>query len=193
MFLHSKRFDHWKTIKKLPHLTFFFLSKLSFYWPADLAKRVPEESYVKEYETFLKIKKREFFRPFAPIVRLEDVSKYFNWAGESRSMSYSCTVKSKYKVQLHSVIHADKTSRVQTITREQNRFLYDLLSEMDKQNIVPVLINTSFNVQGKPILNSYKDAFHMLEQTALDHLIVINEYTKKDGALFSSRLRGVDF
>ena len=73
-----------------------------------------------------KIKKREFFRPFAPIVRLEDVSKYFNWAGESRSMSYSCTVKSKYKVQLHSVIHADKTSRVQTITREQNRFLYDL-------------------------------------------------------------------
>jgi len=99
-------------------------------------------------------------------------------------MSYSCTVKSKYKVQLHSVIHADKTSRVQTITREQNRFLYDLLSEMDKQNIVPVLINTSFNVQGKPILNSYKDAFHMLEQTALDHVIILNEYTKKDGVLF---------
>ena len=130
------------------------------------------------------VKKREFYRPFAPIVRLDDVSKYFNWKGESRSMSYSCTVKNKYKLELYSIIHADETARVQTITREQNRFLYDLLSEMDKQNIVPVLINTSFNVQGKPILNSYKDAFHMLEQTALDYVIILNEYTKKDGVLF---------
>ena len=130
------------------------------------------------------VKKREFYRPFAPIVRLDDVSKYFNWKGESRSMSYSCTVKNKYKLELYSIIHADETARVQTITREQNRILYDLLTEMDKQNIVPVLINTSFNVQGKPILNSYKDAFHMLEQTALDYVIILNEYTKKDGALF---------
>ena len=140
-----------------------------------------------------RIKKREYFRPFAPIVRLDDVTKYFNWKGESRCMSYSCTVKTKYKIELSSIIHADKTSRVQTITRKQNRFLYDLLTEMDKQNILPVLINTSFNVQGKPILNSYKDAFHMLEQTALDHLIIINEYTKKDGAIFTKRLRGIDF
>jgi len=139
------------------------------------------------------VKKREFFRPFAPIVRLEDVSKYFNWKGESRSMSYSCTVKNKYKLELYSVIHADRSSRVQTITREQNRFLYDLLTEMDNQEIVPVLINTSFNVQGKPILNSYKDAFHILQETDLDHVIIINEYTKKDGALFTKRLRGIDF
>ena len=108
-------------------------------------------------------------------------------------MSYSCTVKNKYKLELYSVIHADRSSRVQTITREQNRFLYDLLTEMDNQEIVPVLINTSFNVQGKPILNSYKDAFHILQETDLDHVIIINEYTKKDGALFTKRLRGIDF
>jgi carbamoyltransferase len=140
-----------------------------------------------------RIKKREYFRPFAPIVRLDDVTKYFNWRGESRCMNFSCTVKAKYKIELSSIIHADKTSRVQTITRKQNRFLYDLLTEMDNQNILPVLINTSFNIQGKPILNSYKDAFHMLDHTALDHLIIINEYTKKDGAIFTKRLRGIDF
>ncbi len=133
----------------------------------------------------LKVKHREYYRPFAPIVRLKDVSKYFNWKGQSRHMNYSCTVKDKYHGKLGSIVHADGTARVQTITKRQNRFLYDVLTAMEEHDMIPVLLNTSFNVNGRPILNSYQDAFYMLENSGLDHLIIINEYTKDYGSQFT--------
>tara|TARA_Y100000361_G_scaffold154035_1_gene177838 strand:- start:985 stop:2778 length:1794 start_codon:yes stop_codon:yes gene_type:complete len=132
-----------------------------------------------------RVKHREYYRPFAPIVRLEDVSKYFNWEGECRHMNFACTVKENYTDDLASIIHEDSTARVQTITREQNTLLYDLLTEMEKQEIIPVLLNTSFNVNGRPILNSYKDAFYMLENSGLRHVIVKNEYTGENGQQFT--------
>lgn len=119
-----------------------------------------------------KVKFREWYRPFAPIVRLEDVNLYFDWEGESRYMNFCIKVKEEFKKTLSPVTHVDGTARVQTITNEQNEFIYKLLTEMDKLTGVGVLINTSFNVNNKPIINSLKDAFHMLQNTELDGIIV---------------------
>jgi carbamoyltransferase len=122
----------------------------------------------------VKVKRRETYRPFAPVVRLEDVSKYFHWNRDARWMTYSPLVKSEWKDALSSITHADGTARVQTVTRDQNQFLYDLLTELDKIMGFGVMINTSFNIAGKPILNTYRDAIWMLENTEMDGLVLEN-------------------
>ena len=121
-----------------------------------------------------KVKHREWYRPFAPVVRLEDVNKYFEWEGESRWMSFAPQVREEYKSVLPSITHVDGTARVQTVTREQNGFLYDLLTEIEKITGVGVLLNTSFNVDGKPILSTIRDALLILEKTEMDGLVINN-------------------
>lgn len=125
----------------------------------------------------LKVKHREWYRPFAPIVRLEDVSEYFEWEGESRWMNFCPKVKEEYKDKLPAITHIDGTARVQTVTREQNPLMYDILTLFKKNTGIGVLVNTSFNVDGKPILSTYKDAFNVLDNTQLDRLYL-------DGYLF---------
>lgn len=126
-----------------------------------------------------KVKNREWYRPFAPVVRLEDVSKFFEWEKESRWMSFCPLVKEEWRKKLPAITHIDGTARVQTVTKEQNRFLYDLLTEMDKKTGVGVLINTSFNVNGRPILTSIKEALEVLHKTELDSLVIEDYYIKK--------------
>lgn len=126
----------------------------------------------------LKVKHREWYRPFAPIVRLEDVSEYFEWTGESRWMNFCPKVKKTYIDKLPAITHIDGTARVQTVTREQNPLMYDILTLFKEKTGVGVLVNTSFNVDGKPILSTYKDAFEVLDGTQLDMLYL-------DGYLFS--------
>jgi carbamoyltransferase len=126
-----------------------------------------------------KVKNREWYRPFAPVVRLQDVSKYFEFEGESRWMSFCPKVKDEWRKTLTSITHVDGTARVQTVTREQNEWLYDLLTEFEKVNGVGVLLNTSFNVDGKPILSTYSDALHIYHTKELDGLILQNYYIHK--------------
>ena len=126
-----------------------------------------------------KVKHREWYRPFAPVVRLEDVSKYFEWEGESRWMSFCPKVKEEWREKLAAITHVDNTARVQTITREQNPWLYDLITKFEEQTGIGVLLNTSFNVDGKPILSTIKDAFTILQETQLDGLILEKYYIKK--------------
>jgi carbamoyltransferase len=126
-----------------------------------------------------KVKHREWYRPFAPVVRLEDVSKYFEWEGESRWMSFCPKVKEEWRDQLAAITHIDNTARVQTVTREQNEWLYNLITEFEKQTGIGVLLNTSFNVDGKPILSTIQDAFKILHETQLDNLILEKYYIKK--------------
>lgn len=119
-----------------------------------------------------KIKNREWYRPFAPVCRLEDAPKYF----DSRTfdnlehMSFTVDVKPEYQESFPSITHVDNTARLQTVTQESNLFLYDLLS-IEKS----VLLNTSFNVQGFPILNSWKDAKKILNETDLHHILYKDE------------------
>jgi carbamoyltransferase len=127
----------------------------------------------------LKVKNREWFRPFAPIVRLEDVSEYFEWDGESRWMNFCPMVKEKYKEKLPAITHVDGTARVQTVTKEQNKFIYDLLTKFKEKTGIGILVNTSFNVNGKPILSTYKDAFKVFDETQLDRLYLDGYYFVK--------------
>jgi len=119
-----------------------------------------------------KVKHREWYRPFAPMVLQEDAKEYFAWDdAQAPNMSFACLVKSREQERLSSITHADYTARIQTINQKDNPWYYDLLKEM-KSTGPSVILNTSFNILGKPILNSIEDAFYVLDNTELDYLIV---------------------
>lgn len=102
------------------------------------------------------IKQREQFRPFAPVVMAEHASKWFDMNFESPYMQY--TVKCLQPEKIPSVVHEDGTSRVQTVTREQHPGLYRVLNKFYLQTGVPILLNTSLNIKGQPLLNDHQDA-----------------------------------
>jgi len=126
-----------------------------------------------------KVKHREWYRPFAPVVRLEDVSKYFEWEGESRWMSFCPKVREEWREKLAAITHVDGTARVQTVTREQNEWLYDLLTMFNEKTGIGVLLNTSFNVNGKPILSTVSDAFKIFRESEMNCLLIENFYFRK--------------
>jgi carbamoyltransferase len=102
-----------------------------------------------------KIKQRELFRPFAPVVLADHAHKWFDMDFESPYMQY--TVKCLKPEKIPSVVHEDGTSRVQTVTREQHPGLYRVINKFYLQTGVPVLLNTSLNIKGQPLLNDEND------------------------------------
>lgn len=112
-----------------------------------------------------KVKNREWYRPFAPICTLEDSNKYFTNEGPIHYMSVICYVKEEYLETFPSITHVDGTARLQTITQEQNTFIYNLLKEFEKISGYPILLNTSLNPRGQPILNHLKISFEMIYNT----------------------------
>ena len=101
------------------------------------------------------IKQRESFRPFAPVVMEECASKWFDMDFTSPYMQY--TVKCLQPEKIPSVVHADGTSRVQTVNRDQHRGLWRVLNKFYLETGVPVLLNTSLNIKGQPLLNDEND------------------------------------
>ena len=118
-----------------------------------------------------KVKHREWYRPFAPVVREEDVAKYFEFNDPSPFMNVAVRVRDQYQNQFPSITHIDSTARVQTVNKEQNKLLYDLLCEFTVITGHGVLVNTSFNVDGKPISSTLRDVFTVLKTTELDGVI----------------------
>jgi len=108
------------------------------------------------------IKQRELFRPFAPVVLADHAHKWFDMDFESPYMQY--TVKCLQPDKIPSVVHRDGTSRVQTVTREQHPGLYRAINKFYLQTGVPVLLNTSLNIKGQPLLNDENDVV-LWEQT----------------------------
>ena len=102
-----------------------------------------------------KIKQRELFRPFAPVVMEEHASKWFDMNFSSPYMQY--TVKCLQPSKIPSVVHIDGTSRVQTVNREQHRGLWMAINKFYLKTGVPVLLNTSLNIKNQPLLNDKKD------------------------------------
>jgi carbamoyltransferase len=102
-----------------------------------------------------RIKQRELFRPFAPVVLADHAHKWFDMDFESPYMQY--TVKCLKPEKIPSVVHEDGTSRVQTVTREQHPGLYRAINKFYLQTGVPVLLNTSLNIKGQPLLNDEED------------------------------------
>lgn len=124
-----------------------------------------------------KVKFREWFRPFAPVCKIEDKDIFFENAPDCKYMSFAPIVKENWRNKLPSITHVDNTSRLQTVSNES--FFYTILTEMKNQSLIPVLLNTSFNIKGFPILTTLKDAFHVLDNTDLDMLIYKNKIYKK--------------
>ena len=128
-----------------------------------------------------KVKFREWFRPFAPVAILQDAPTYFNNVFESAYMSYAPTVKNEYRDKLVAITHIDGTSRLQTVTEHQHSRFYNILSTMKTREKIPVILNTSFNIKGRPILTTIKDALHVLDNTELDYVIIENYLFSKRG------------
>ena len=105
-----------------------------------------------------KIKKRQEFRPFAPVILQEDVSEYFNVSHDFESPYMQYIVTCKKPEDFPAIVHIDGTSRVQTVTKDQHRGLYELLTLWKKHTGCPMLLNTSLNIKGKPIVNNKTDA-----------------------------------
>lgn len=120
------------------------------------------------------IKHREDFRPFAPSVTVEDVGRYFEGIQESPFMLFVVKVKETAKPKIPSVVHIDGTSRVQTVSREVNPTYYRLLKAFEAIRGVPILLNTSFNVNREPIVNSPEDAIRCFYSTGIDYLAMGN-------------------
>ena len=119
-----------------------------------------------------KVKFREWFRPFAPVCLKEEAEKYFisNSFENLECMSFAPTVRKEHREKLPAITHVDNTARLQTVTEKDNDLLYFILKAFDG-----VLLNTSLNVQGKPICNTLKEGFEILDNTGLDNLIVMHE------------------
>jgi len=121
-----------------------------------------------------KVKFREWYRPFAPFCKKEDAHKYFDSPNfeNLEYMSYAPKVKVD---TLPSITHVDGTARLQTVTEESHKHFYDLLTEFGKISDTNVLLNTSFNIRGYPILSWISDALYALENTEMDY-VVIEDY-----------------
>ncbi len=138
----------------------------------------------------LKIKFRESFRPFAPAVLSERSGEFFDFHGESPYMLLTVPVakekclpvlddKTQGLAQLKqkrsvipAVTHVDYSARVQTVTREYNPFFYDVIKAFDQLTGCPVIINTSFNVRGEPIVATPEDAYRCFMATNIDYLVL---------------------
>ncbi len=118
----------------------------------------------------MKIKMREGFRPFAPTILEEHVKDYFVIDRPSPYMLLVADVAEG--IELPAVTHVDNTARVQTINREQDALYYDLISEFKKQTSCPVIINTSMNVRGEPIVNTPEDAWLCFMRTHMDAIAI---------------------
>ena len=120
-----------------------------------------------------KVKCREAFRPFAPSVPADRAEEFFDVPAPSPFMQFTVRVKASAKGILPAVTHVDGTARVQTVTREANPRFYDLLTVFGRLTGVPVLLNTSFNVQ-EPIVCSPDEAVRCFQRTQVDWLVLGN-------------------
>ena len=147
----------------------------------------------------LKIKYRESFRPFAPVVKFDKVSDWFEHDGASPYMLIVAPVKKDKRnimteeeeglfgleklniprSQIPAVTHVDYSARVQTVHPETNQRFYDLLDAFEEKTGCPVLVNTSFNVRGEPIVNTPEDAYRCFMRTEMDYLVMENIFIDK--------------
>jgi carbamoyltransferase len=121
-----------------------------------------------------RIKYREDFRPFAPAVIQEAASQFFEIHGESPYMLRIVDVKDEYKSLLQAVTHVNGTARIQTVDRHSNPLLYKILNSFGEITNYPILVNTSFNMGGQPIVEKPEEAIEMLLCTHLDGVIFEN-------------------
>ena len=147
----------------------------------------------------LKVKFRESFRPFAPSILYEDLKNWFNLNVSSPYMLLVATVKENIRNQISTndeslfgiqklnikrssipaVTHVDFSSRIQTVHKEKNPKFYNLIKRFKDKTNCPIIVNTSFNIRGEPIVNTPEDAFNCFMGTGLDTLVIGNCFLEK--------------
>jgi carbamoyltransferase len=148
----------------------------------------------------LKVKYRESFRPFAPSILSEDIKDWFDIDSDSPYMLMVAKVKNEKVIkmteeeenlfgidklnikrsEIPAVTHVDYSARIQTVHEETNSKYYKLITKFKEKTGCPILINTSFNIRGEPIVNTTKDAFRCFMGTDLDTLVIGNCFLKKN-------------
>jgi carbamoyltransferase len=131
-----------------------------------------------------KVKHREKFRPFAPVVCDDDALKYFECdvpiPEPTDFMLMVYPVRKEWQDKIPSVTHVDGSGRLQTIRRFQNPLYHDLIKEFGKLSGVPILINTSFNIRGEPIVCTHQDAYKCMMGTGIDVLVMDKFLIRRD-------------
>nr|WP_284041141.1 carbamoyltransferase C-terminal domain-containing protein [Jejuia spongiicola] len=140
-----------------------------------------------QFHLNLKIKKREGFRPFAPIVMEEKAADWFEIKNPSKYMLFTFNVKKPKEIP--SCTHMDNTARVQTVNERDNKKVHQLLLRFEELSGLPVLINTSFNVRGEPIVATVEDAVRCFFNTDMDILVIGNcILSKKENINFNKNI-----
>lgn len=131
----------------------------------------PRDNRMKE-QINAAVKYREPFRPFAPVVLQEKVSEYFDCESDSPYMLFNFEVRESKRSVIPAVTHVDNSSRIQTVTREDNALVYDLLQAFEQKTGVAVLLNTSFNLRGHPIVHTPEQALATFCSGGIDLLLL---------------------
>lgn len=126
------------------------------------------------------IKYREWFRPFAPVIPIDYSNFFLGKDVNSPYMSFSFLLLNDSVKRFPAVSHLDGTARVQTVSIEQNPWLYSLLKKINDKGGYPILLNTSFNVKGRPLIARYEDAFKIIRETSLTHILIEDKLISKD-------------
>ena len=126
-----------------------------------------------------RVKHRQAFRPFAPIVLAERMKEIFEGEEDSPFMLIAKPVRPAWRDKIPAIVHVDGTARVQTVREATNPMLYRLLKEFEALTGVPVLINTSFNIKGEPIVETPQDAVNCFLTTGVDHLVIHDTIVSK--------------
>ncbi len=127
-----------------------------------------------------RVKHRQAFRPFAPIVLVERAHEVFEGEEDLPFMLLAKRVRPEWRDRIAAIVHVDGTARVQTVTEAGNPLLYRLLRDFEALTGVPVLINTSFNVKGEPIVETPDDAVVCFLTTGIDHLVLHDRLIAKN-------------
>ena len=148
----------------------------------------------------LKVKYRESFRPFAPSILRENLTEWYDFDADSPYMLQVANIKKDKAIEMNeeqksffgidllnikrsnvpAVTHVDYSSRIQTVHKDTNPLYYKLLKKFNEKTKCPLIINTSFNIRGEPIVNTPSDAFNCFMGTEMDTLVIGNFYLSKE-------------
>ncbi len=159
----------------------WFQGRMEFGPRALGSRSILADARLKTMQSLLneKIKLRETFRPFAPSVLGERAGDYFDLPAGARSPYMLFVAQVKKGKDLPAITHVDRSARIQTVSRVDNSMFYDLLSAFEKLTGCAVVINTSFNVRGEPIVCTPQEALDGFMRTDMDHLFIGNFFLDK--------------
>jgi len=118
------------------------------------------------------VKGREWFRPIAPFVLQEDVNEYFNFEGRSPFMLFTAFVRDQYRDKFPAIEHVDHSARIQTVSKEDNAFIYDVVRSFKDKTGVGIITNTSFNGKNETMVETLTDAVNCFANHPIHYLVV---------------------